>query len=266
MIQCVECRQEPRNYCSRVCCPTAIKQALILKKRNPQLPVYILYRDMMTYGFQEQYFTEARGLGVIFIRYSLEQPPNVEKQEQGFLVRIQDHILQRELELQADTLVLASGIVPNDTEDLSVVFQVPVDQDGFLQEAESKWRPVEFLRQGIFLCGLARAPGNMRETAASAKAAAQRALRLLGREHIYGGSITAEVRHSLCSLCQTCISVCPYGARSLDWEQGIIQVDQILCQGCGACTSVCPNSAAVLRGFPDDQVLAEIDAALGVVP
>ncbi|MFO8032172.1 MAG: FAD-dependent oxidoreductase [Desulfohalobiaceae bacterium] len=266
MIQCVECRQEPRNYCSRVCCPTAIKQALVLKKRNPQLPVYILYRDMMTYGFQEQHFTEARGLGVIFIRYSPEQPPEVEKQEQGFLVKIQDHILQQQLELESDTLVLASGIVPNDAEDLSVIFQVPVDQDGFLQEADSKWRPVEFLRQGIFLCGLARAPGNMRETVASAKAAAQKALRLLGQEYIYGGSITAEVRHSLCALCQTCISVCPYGARSVDWEQGVIQVDQILCQGCGACTSVCPNSAAVLRGFPDDQVLAEIDAALGVVP
>lgn len=266
MIQCVECRQEPRNYCSRVCCPTAIKQALILKKRNPQLPVYILYRDMMTYGFQEQYFTEARGLGVVFIRYSKEQPPEVEKQEQGFLVKIQDHILQRQLELEADTLVLASGIVPNDTEELSVIFQVQVDQDGFLQEAESKWRPVEFLRQGIFLCGLARAPGNMRETVASAKAAAQRALRLLGQERISGGTISAEIRHSLCSLCQTCISVCPYGARSVDWERQIIQVDEILCQGCGACASVCPNSAAVLRGFSDEQVLAEIDAALGVVP
>ncbi|MFP4214183.1 MAG: FAD-dependent oxidoreductase, partial [Desulfohalobiaceae bacterium] len=265
-IQCVECRQEPRNYCSRVCCPTSIKQALILKRRNPDLQVYVLYRDMMTYGLQEEHYTQARRLGVIFIRYSQDKLPEVEHQEQGHLIRVQDHILQQQLTLQADALVLASGIVPHDTEELSLVFQVPADQDGFLQEADPKWRPVEFLRQGLFLCGLARAPGNMRETVASAKAAAQRALRLLGREYISGGSITAEVRHSLCSLCQTCISVCPYGARSLDWEEQIIQVDQVLCQGCGACASVCPNSAAVLRGFPDNQVLAEIDAALGVVP
>jgi len=266
MIQCVECRQEPRNYCSRVCCPTAIKQALILKKRNPRLPVYILYRDMMTYGFQEQYFTEARRLGVIFIRYTLEQMPEVDHLEQGFLVRVRDSVLQRPLEIQADTLVLASGLVPNDTEELRTIFRIQADQDGFLQEAESKWRPVEFLRQGVFLCGLARAPGNMRETVASAKAAAQRALRLLSREHISGGTITAEVRHSLCSLCQTCISVCPYGARSVDWEREAIQVDEVLCQGCGSCAAVCPNSAAILRGFPDDQVLAEIDAALGAMP
>jgi heterodisulfide reductase subunit A len=266
MIQCVECRQEPRNYCSRVCCPTSIKHALSLKKKNPRLPVYILYRDLMTYGFQERHFTEARRLGVVFIRYSPESMPQVQDLEKGFQVRVQDTILQRSLEIQADTLVLATGIVPHETEELRIIFRVQADRDGFLQEAESKWRPVEFLRQGVFLCGLARAPGIMRETVASAKAAAQRALRLLSHGHITGGTITAEVKHSLCSLCQTCISVCPYGARSVDWEKEIIQVDEILCQGCGACTAMCPNSAAFLRGFPDDQVLAEIDAALGAVP
>lgn len=265
MIQCVECRQEPRNYCSRVCCPTAIKQALILKKRNPQLPVYIVYRDMMTYGLQEQYFTAARRQGVIFVRYTLDQMPVVEDQDPGFAVRVYDNALQGTIEIQADTLVLASGIIPNDTQGLQEVFQVPADQDGFLQEAESKWRPVDFLQQGIFLCGLARAPGNMRETVASAKAAAQRVLRFLGKEQITGGTIAAEVRHSLCSQCQSCISVCPYGARSMDWEKETVEVNEVLCQGCGACAAVCPNSAAVLRGFPDEQVMAEIDAALGVV-
>jgi len=266
MIQCAACRQEPRNYCSRVCCATSIKHALILKKRNPRLPVYILYRDMMTYGFRERHFTEARRSGVVFIRYSPEYPPEVEHLEHGCLVRVWDHVLQRFVEIPADTLVLASGMVPRDTEELRMIFRVQADGDGFLQEAESKWRPVECLRQGVFLCGTARAPGDMRETVASAKAAAQRALRLLSHERLTGGTITAEIRHSLCSLCQTCIEACPYGARSVDWEREMIRVDEILCQGCGACTAVCPNSAAVLRGFPDDRVLAEIDAALGVLP
>ncbi|MFO7718257.1 MAG: FAD-dependent oxidoreductase [Desulfohalobium sp.] len=266
MIQCVECREEPRNYCSRVCCPTALKNSLLLKRRNPELPVYVLYRDLMSYGFSEQYYTEARRQGVIFIRYTKADKPQVEQGQEGFTVHITDPILQRPLEIHADALVLATGIEPNEVEELTEIFQVPVDQDGFFQEAESKWRPVEFLRQGVLVCGLARGPGNMRETVASAKAAAQRALRLLTHERISGGTVTAEVRHSLCSLCQACVTVCPYGARSLDWENERIVVDEILCQGCGACTAVCPNSAAILRGFQDEQVLAEIDASLGVVP
>ncbi|ACV67715.1 FAD-dependent oxidoreductase [Desulfohalobium retbaense] len=267
MIQCVECREEPRNYCSRVCCATAVKNAITLKRRNPKLPVYILYRDMMTYGFSEHSYTEARRLGVVFIRYTPAHKPQVEcMDDDRYRVTLTEPILQRPLEIHADLLVLATGIVPNEVEELSEIFRVPVDQDGFFQEAESKWRPVEFLRQGVFVCGLARAPGNMRETVASAKAAAQRALRLLTHDRIAGGTVTAEVRHSLCSLCQACVNVCPYGARSLDWENEQIVVDEILCQGCGACTAVCPNSAAVLRGFQDEQVLAEIDASLGVVP
>ncbi len=266
MIQCVECRQESRNYCSRICCCTSLKHALILKKRNPQLPVYILYRDMMSYGFSEHYFREARELGVVFIRYSLQHPPQMQKTEQGFSVDIWEPILQRTLQIEADILVLASGVQPNDTEELREIFQVTADEDGFLTEAEPKWRPVELLSQGIFICGLARAPGNMRETIASAKAAAQKALRILSHENISGGTIAAEVRHSLCSLCQICISACPYGARSLDWEQGLIRVNEIICQGCGVCTVSCPNGAAILRGLSQSQVLAEIDAALGIVP
>jgi heterodisulfide reductase subunit A len=266
MIQCVECREEPRNYCSRVCCSTTIKHALILKQRNPELSVYILYRDMMTYGFNEQYFTQARRLGVVFIRYTTKTKPEVQRTKTGVEVNVYEQTMRRFLKIQADVLVLATGIMPNKTEELSRIFQVPIDQDGFFQEAELKWRPVEFLRQGIFLCGLARAPGNMPETVASAKAAAQRALRLLSHERISGGSVTAEVRHSLCSLCQICVKVCPYGARVLDWDKEQIVVDEILCQGCGCCAAVCPNSAAVLRGFQDDQVMAEIEASLNIIP
>ncbi|OGR40587.1 MAG: histidine kinase, partial [Desulfovibrionales bacterium GWA2_65_9] len=266
MIQCWRSREESRNYCSRVCCQGALKNILMLKKRNPGLPVYVFYRDIMTTGFSERYYTEARRSGAIFIRYSPDSRPRVEFKDDKPVITAFDPVLGSEIELHTDLLVLSSGVEPNDAAEIADLFGVGLTADGFYQEAESKWRPVDFLKHGVFACGLALGPATMRETLLSAKAAAQRVVRILSEKQLSCGNVVAEVRETLCARCGRCISVCPYGARSLDLDRDKIVVDELLCQGCGSCMAACPNSATVLRGFHDEQVMAVIDAALAVQP
>jgi heterodisulfide reductase subunit A len=265
MIQCVESRQEPRNYCSRVCCPTALKHALKLKKISPHTDVYILYRDMMTPGFSEQFFTEARRAGVIFIQYTLENQPEVAlpaASDGQLAVTVRDPLLDRPLEIAADLLVLATGIVPSLPAKLAGFYGTQTDCDGFFAEAESKWRPVDSLREGVFACGLTLSPRSIPDTVASAAAAAQRALRILAHERLASGRIVAMVRHSLCSRCESCIEACPYAARSLDPERDRVAVNPAMCQGCGACATVCPNGAAVVHGFTGQRLFDTIEAAM----
>ncbi len=263
MIQCVECREEPRNYCSQVCCPSALKHALALKKRNPDIAVYVLYRDLMSCGFNETYYTRARQAGILFFPYSLQRKPKVTiDPETGPLVTVFEPVIGREVAIAADLVVLATGIVPNLPEALVEAFGIVRDRDGFFQEAESKWRPVDAVKEGVFACGLVRAPHGIPEVIAEAEAAAQRALRILGRKRLPAGKVVAEVRHSLCSRCERCIDACPYGARRLNPDLDRIFINPAMCQGCGACAAVCPNSAAIVAGFTDGQMLAVIEAAL----
>jgi heterodisulfide reductase subunit A len=263
MIQCVDSREEPRNYCSRVCCANSLKHALDLKEKNPEIAVYILYRDMMAYGFTEAYYTRARKAGVIFIQYEVDKRPRVQSDKESLEVAVFEPILGRPLQIQADLVVLATGVVPILPQDLSQNYGVSLDQDGFFQEAESKWRPVDSLKEGVFACGLAHSPRNIAESIATAEAAAERALRILARDRLQSGKVVATVHHSLCSLCERCIDACPYGARSLDFDRENILVNPVMCQGCGSCAAICPNSASVLQGFQEQQMLAVIDAAIG---
>jgi heterodisulfide reductase subunit A len=265
MIQCVESRQEPRNYCSRVCCPTSLKHALKLKEANPDLAVYIFYRDMMTPGFSESYFTKARQAGVIFIQYEPQTKPQVNLPQNGaepLIVAAVDPLLGRPVEISADLLVLAPGIIPELSAQLAEIFGAKQDQDCFFQEADPKWRPVDALKEGVFACGITLAPRSIPDSIATAGAAAQRALRILSHERLPAGKIVATVRHSICSLCERCIETCPYGARSLDGNNDRIMVNPAMCQGCGDCASVCPNSAAVVQGFGDKKVMEMLASAL----
>jgi heterodisulfide reductase subunit A len=263
MIQCVDSRKEPRNYCSRVCCGAALKHALNLTAQNPQVSVYVLYRDMMTYGFSEAYYTRAREQGVLFITYPPDQAPRVaEGDGERLQVHVVDPILGRPLEISADLVVLATGIVPRLPAELAEAYGVETDADGFFQEAESKWRPVDALKEGVFACGLAISPRSITESVATAQAAAQRAMRILGRDQLPLDHQIAHVRASLCALCERCIETCPYGARSLDPEQQAVVVNAAMCQGCGACAAVCPNKASVVRGLETEMVLEVIDQAL----
>ena len=262
MIQCVDSREEPRNYCSRVCCLNSLKHALGLKTKNPELDVYIIYRDMMTYGFSEAYYTQARQAGVIFIQYQVDQKPQIQSDRERIDVAVFEPILGRLLQIEADLVVLASGVIPILPQDLAQNYGARLDQDGFFEEAESKWRPVDSLKEGVFACGLAHSPRNIPEAIASAEAAAVRALRILSRERLPSGKVVATVHHSLCSLCQRCIDACPYGARLLDFDREKVLVNPVMCQGCGCCAAVCPNSASVLAGYQEQQMFDVIDAAI----
>lgn len=262
MIQCVGSREEPRNYCSRVCCSASLKHALQLKAGNPDINIYILYRDMMAYGFAESYFTEARKAGIIFIQYTLEKKPEVDASGDSPRVKVLDPIINKILDIKADLLVLATGVIPELPVDLADAFGATLDQDGFFQEAEFKWRPVDALKEGVFACGLAHSPRSVSETISTAEAAAQRTLRILSRKTLPSGKVVAKVRHSLCSLCERCIDACPYGARTLDVDEEKIAVNPVMCQGCGSCATVCPNGASMLEGFPRQQLFAAIDAAI----
>jgi heterodisulfide reductase subunit A len=265
MIQCVDSREEPRNYCSRICCASALKHALYLKEQNPAVDVYIFYRDLMAYGFMESFYTRARQQGVIFIQYEVGNKPQVTVEDGRPVVRATDPILGREVMIRPDVLVLSTGIEPDSQRTMAEIFGVETDRDGFFQEAEPKWRPVDFLKEGVFMCGIAHSPRSVSESIAMAEAAAQRALRILSSERLATGSTVAEVRHSLCALCERCISACPYGARWRDEDEEKIVVDPLMCQGCGSCAAVCPNSASVLRGYRDQQMFFVIDAALDEV-
>ncbi len=262
MIQCAGTRTEPRNYCSRVCCPTAIRQALFLKKNNPEVSVFVLYRDMMTTGFSEAYYTRAREAGVHFIQYTPGRRPGVEPGPEGAVVTAHEPVLGREIRIQADLVVLAGGVVPRLPGSLAEAFGAGLDRDGFFQEAESKWRPVDGLREGVFACGLALSPRTIPESVASAGAAAERALRILCRERLHVDRRVARVRQALCSRCLQCVDACPYGARFVDPEEGLVLVEASVCQGCGNCAAVCPNSATILEGLDDSRILDTIDAAM----
>jgi heterodisulfide reductase subunit A len=263
MIQCVESREEPRNYCSRVCCANALKHAMHLKEANPELQVYILYRDIMAYGFYETYYTRARKANVIFIQYQVADKPRVAVDQQNVIVSVRDYTIEKEIQIGADLLVLATGIVPDLPSGLAESCGAAVDPDGFFQEADSKWRPVDSLKEGVFACGLAHSPRNIAETITTAEAAAQRALRILVRERLPAGKVVASVHHSLCSLCEQCIDACPYGARSIDVETEKVQVNPAMCQGCGSCAAICPSGASALEGFLEQQMLETIDAVMG---
>ncbi len=262
MIQCAGTRTPGHDYCSRVCCPTAIRQSLFLKEENPEVSVWVLYRDIMVPGFLEAEYSRAREAGVVFIRYIPERKPEVEIGEDAVSVTAYEAVLDRCVGIRADLVVLAGGVAPDLPVELAEAFGARLDEDGFFQEADSKWRPVDGQREGVFACGLALSPQNVADSMSSAGAAAERALRILTRETLTVGQRVARVRHALCSRCEQCLDTCPFGARFLDPEKEMMVVDAAACQGCGICATVCPNSATVLEGMDDRRMLDSIDAAL----
>ncbi|MEE9365272.1 MAG: FAD-dependent oxidoreductase [Dehalococcoidales bacterium] len=262
MIQCVGSRDEDRPYCSRVCCAQAIKNALKLKEANPGIEVNVLHRDIMSYGFKEEHYTLAREKGVQFIRYEPDSRPEVKQDKEKLTVELLESVVGGKLILEPDLVVLSTGVVPNENGALADILGVETDEDGFFKEAEEKFRPVEFLKDGIYVCGLAHSPRGVEETIAQARATARRAISLLASKQLKVGRIISEIVQRQCRKCEMCITVCPYDARARDWEADEIVVREALCQGCGACVVACPGGAAKIRGFRDGQVFSLIDAAL----
>jgi heterodisulfide reductase subunit A len=262
MIQCVGSRTEERPSCSRICCSVAIKNALKLKELAPDLDIHILYRDVRTYGLLEQYYTRAREKGVVFTRYVPERAPTVQDGhgDAGKVsIRVWDDALRRPLVIEADLLVLSAAIIPGENEELAAMFKVQRTLEGAYLEAHMKLRPVDFSREGLYMCGLAHAPKLMDETISQAQAAVARAATLLAKDEIEVGGVIARVDPELCAACLICVRACPY-AVPLIGEDGYSVIDPAKCQGCGTCAAECPQRAIQLQHYRDEQLIAKVTA------
>ncbi len=262
-IQCVGSRIPERPYCSKVCCTHSIKNALQLKKRNPKMDVYILYRDMRTYGLREDLYREARQKGVLFLRYEAQQGITVNQKNSVLSVKFINTGLRRKLEITPDLLILASAIIPPEKNDIALKYKVALNDDGFFMEAHAKLRPVDCATDGIFLCGLAHSPKPIDESIAQAVAAATKAVTLLARKTIKTSGTTAHINPNKCSMCGVCLAICPFSAPSYIPKTdknfpGRAQIESVLCKGCGLCVASCRSGAIRLKGFDNDQILSQI--------
>ena len=260
MIQCVGSREEPNMYCSRTCCTHAVQNALRIKEMSPKTEVYILYRDVRTYGFREELYRKAREAGAVFVRYVREDKPKVEATQNALTIRVNDLISRREMVLEADYLVLSTGMAPRtEHEKLSRVLRAPLNSDGFFLEAHAKIRPVDFTSEGLFMAGLAHSPRFTNECVSQALAASIRAATILSKDKIECKAEIVEVNAARCSGCGICVAACPYDAREIDEETGKAVVREILCQGCGSCAVACPNGATDQNLFSQRQIMRMLE-------
>ncbi len=262
-ILCVGSRDETRPYCSRVCCTSSISQAVHFKEQNPDINVFVLYRDIRTYGERESVYHAARDKGIIFIRYSLEKKPVVTETDDGLEINVFDPILQTELLIKADLLNLATAIEPKGHEDLAGYFKLPLDDDKFFIEAHAKLRPVDFATDGLFVCGMAHYPKPIDESITQAMAAASKAAIFLSRPFITISPLVSQVDTEICIGCGLCAEVCKFGAIVMEEIEGKgFRAKNIAasCKGCGLCAASCPQGAIDMLHFRDRQLLAAISA------
>ena len=257
MIQCVGSRNHERPNCSRICCGQAVKNALKIKELSPNTDVYVLYKDMRTFGFREDYYREVADKGVIFIRYDDETKPEVTKENGKLRVTAWEPVLKIWIPIEPDLLVLSVATVPNpDNERLAGMLKVPLTKDKFFLEAHMKLRPLDFATDGIFLCGMAHWPKFIDESISQACGAAARASIILSKKTLEAEGIVSNVDESLCVGCGLCITICPYGAMEKD-EKGLAKVKEVLCKGCGTCAASCPKRAITMHQFTDEQIMAQ---------
>ena len=267
-IQCVGSREPERPYCSKICCTHSVQTAVKLKEINPEMDVYVLYRDLRTYGPREELYKTAREKGVIFIRYRLEDKPVVkevsgEDGKKKLQVKVTDHILGWPLTINADFVNLATAIYPKDHEELAKFFKVPLNEDKFFLEAHMKLRPVDFATDGVFVCGLAHYPKPIEESIAQAQAAAGRAATVLSQKFVMVEPMVSAVDQELCIGCGLCEATCSFGAVHLEKVEGkgyrAVNVSAS-CKGCGLCAAACPQKAIDMIHFRDRQIIAVIRA------
>ncbi|MFO7598452.1 MAG: FAD-dependent oxidoreductase [Candidatus Desulfacyla sp.] len=261
-IQCVGSREPERPYCSRVCCSHSIESALHLKELNPDMKVYILYRDIRTYGERESLYRDARLAGVVFIPFSVDQKPRVFLDEKRLRLEVQDTALGETITFRPDLVVLAAAIVPYGDETLAQLFKVPMNEDGFFVEAHAKLGPSEFATDGVFLCGMSHYPKPIDESVAQALAAASRAVTLLSKKSVRMTGTVAKVDPRACSGCGVCATICPYSAPTVVTQgpfAGRMEINPALCKGCGLCVASCRSGALNLKGFGEDQIMAMIN-------
>jgi len=265
MIQCVGARNKEKPNCARICCGQAVKNALKIKETDPHAEVYILYKDVRTYGLKEDFYRESSGKGTLFVNYSDERKPRVKIDNGKLKVLFWEPILNEEMEVEPDLVVLSAAIVPNpENKHLAEMLKVPLTRDGFFLEAHMKLRPVDFATEGIFLCGMAHSPKYLDESIAQACAAAARATTVLSKKTMEMEGIIANVSEELCSGCRVCEHLCAYGAIEIQVKDGksVAHVLEALCKGCGTCGTACPTKAITLGHFTTEEILAQVDAML----
>jgi heterodisulfide reductase subunit A-like polyferredoxin len=261
MIQCVGSREPERMVCSRVCCTEAIKNAIAIKRVNSKANVAILYRDIRTYGFKEDYYNEARKLGVLFFRYDLDGKPIVSRNNFGQLeVCVQDLNSSLKLSFSPDILALSAAMIPSlDNEKVGTAFKVPITLDGFFLEAHMKLRPVDFASDGLFLCGTCHSPKFIDESITQAQAAATKAVGILSKKVMKISGVVSVVDQDKCAACLTCVRTCPYDVPTINAE-GVAEIETAMCHGCGICASECPAKAIQLMHYKDGQLIAKTKA------
>lgn len=264
MIQCVGSREEERPYCSRLCCTQSLRNAIELKKRNPESEITILYREMRSYGYYEDLYREARDIGINFSRFDLDNKPEIEKIEENQLeIRFNEPLTGTTIKDNPDLVILAAAVLPGeDNERISKMLKTPLNEDKFFLEAHVKLRPVDSSTDGIFLTGLAHGPKNISETISQSRATAGRAASILSKEFLLTEAMIAEVDESLCIGCGDCERVCVYKAIEVDPIDKKAEVNKVLCKGCGNCLGVCRPHAVDLKGFRNQQILDEVETLL----
>jgi heterodisulfide reductase subunit A len=265
MIQCVGSRNEEHPYCSKMCCAEAIKNAILAKQKNPDVEIVILYRDIRTYGFKEIFYRKARQMGIIFLRYDEENPPNVIPNEESLEIEFESKKLEK-ISMKADLVVLSAGIVPQkNNEELAKMLKVPLNEDEFFLEAHVKLRPVDFATEGVFVAGLAHAPKPIEDSISQANATVSRACTILSKEEIETEGKVARIDMARCVGCGMCVENCAYNAIEMinDRRFGkVASINQALCKGCGACSGNCRCSAIDILGFSAGQIYSMITGRL----
>jgi heterodisulfide reductase subunit A-like polyferredoxin len=269
-VAMILCIGPAERFCARICCTTAIKQALTLKRLKPEARVSVLYKDIRTYGFKESLYTEARRAGVLFIRYDDGNRPEVYTQNGRIKIRAYDHSLGQKLTFHPDLLMLSTPVMPAEgASETASLLKCSLDSDGFFLEAHIKLRPVDFSSDGYFMAGMAHYPKLIDETIVQAQAAASRAARILSRTTLTAGGMVAQVDPEKCVGCLTCVRICPYGVPQVREDhtgvgriEGAAYIEQTVCHGCGSCASECPAKAISIAHFQDDQIMVKLDALL----
>ena len=262
IIQCVGSRSKERTYCSRICCMTAVKNAILFKEASPDTKITIFYRDMQMYGVEnEQLFRKSKRLGVRYVTYDPDRPPRFD----GESVSVYHLRMGRDMVVPTDLLVLSTPLVAqDDASEISTMLKVPINENGFFLEGHVKLKPLDFATDGVYLCGNARFPSTIREAISQGLGAASRAAGVLSKEALFTSGIVADINPDTCCGCLGCVAVCPYGAINFIENRGICQVNKVLCKGCGGCAATCPSGSARLDGFSNQQIYAQIEQAMAV--
>jgi heterodisulfide reductase subunit A-like polyferredoxin len=263
----IQCVRPPGGveYCSRICCTNTMKNANRIKMLNPDCRVVVLYQDIITYGFREAFYTEARERGVIFMRYDEEHMPHLRKVNGDLELAMWEPTLEREITLKPDMLALSMAIEPSPgTQKLAGVLGVDISSEGFFMEAHLKMRPMDFMSEGIFVCGMAHFPKFIEDAITNAQATAGRALTILSKDRLFIGGVVAEVDQSKCVGCLTCVRTCPFEIPEVRYQdmgvgeiKGAAYIEPGLCQGCGTCIGECPAKAIQLVSYRDEQIMAQ---------